>query len=274
MQQYNYWGYGTNEPPAHLKSKKQLSEIGLAPANPVGFIDTKKYTLYLYDPDLLDSAKPKREPTPKQLENLKKGRAKSQYRAWYRNGGFVEEDRARTVGWARELLEKGTLILDTETTGLGNAEIVEIAIINHQGETLLNTLVQPTIEIPGEVIAIHGITNEMVRNAPSFPEIYPKIKEVLADNTIAIYNADADMGFLRYCCKLHGLKSLKLRDRTVDLMEYYACWYGEYSSYWRDYKWQPLNGGHRALSDCLAALEVLKEMAADDPQMRVPDFGC
>lgn len=49
----------------------------------------------------------------------------------------------------------------------------------------------------------------------------------------------------------------------------YAQWYGEYSEYWGDYKWQPLPGGdHTALGDSLAALECLKEMARDNPEPR------
>jgi DNA polymerase-3 subunit epsilon len=271
MEQYNYWGSGTKEPPPHLKTKRQLVEVGLAAIKSVGFIETKKYTISLYDPNLPSSTRPKREPTQKQLENLQKGRAKALGKAWRKNGGFIEEDRVKTVGWARELMHEGCLVLDTETTGLGEAEIVEIAIINHQGDVLLNSLVRPTIEIPEGAIAIHGITLEMVEAAPTFPEIYPQIKEIIEDKKIAIYNSEADIGFLNYCCKLHTLKKLKLED-TICLMHWYARWYGEYSGYWRDYKFQPLNGGHRALEDCLAALDALKEMASDDPEMKIPDF--
>jgi len=50
--------------------------------------------------------------------------------------------RADLAEWARGLYGKGFLVLDTETSGLlecGKAEILEIAIINQDGETLLNT---------------------------------------------------------------------------------------------------------------------------------------
>jgi DNA polymerase-3 subunit epsilon len=45
------------------------------------------------------------------------------------------------------------------------------------------------------------------------------------------------------------------------IMEWYAQYFGEYSKYWGNYKWQPLCGDHRALGDALAALERLKAMA-------------
>ncbi|MBO0792023.1 MAG: hypothetical protein J2P36_13900 [Ktedonobacteraceae bacterium] len=41
-----------------------------------------------------------------------------------------------------------------------------------------------------------------------------------------------------------------------------AAYVGQWSEYHEDYQWQPLNGGHRALGDALAALDVLKHMAA------------
>lgn len=272
-QQYCWWGFGGNEPPAHLKTKKQLSELKLAPKEPVGFIDTPKYTLYLYDPNDPNSVRPKRQATEKQLQNLAIGRAKQLYNKWYRDWGFIEEDRANVVKCVQEFIQQDDwVILDTETTGLGDAEVIEVAVINGQKETLINTFVRPTIPIPQEATAIHGITDEMVANAPTFSEIYPELKQVLQGKVILIYNDEADRRFLNYCCKLHKLPNLGLKDRTFCLMHWYARWYGDYSSYWRDYKWQPLCGGHRALGDCLTALSRLQKIAADDPTVALPDF--
>ncbi|MBD2341227.1 3'-5' exonuclease [Calothrix sp. FACHB-156] len=112
----------------------------------------------------------------------------------------------------------------------------------------------------------------MVSSAPGFMEIYLQLKSVLADKQIAIYNDDFDRTVLNYCCQLHQLPLHDFKNRTMCLMEWYARWYGEYSSYYRDYKWQPLGGRHRALGDCLQALSLRQEIAADDPVFRVPDF--
>jgi len=49
--------------------------------------------------------------------------------------GFIELDRVRVVRWARKQLTLDNwVLLDTETTGLYNAEIVEISIISNTGE--------------------------------------------------------------------------------------------------------------------------------------------
>jgi DNA polymerase-3 subunit epsilon len=61
------------------------------------------------------------------------------------------------------------VILDTETTGLNasNNEIIEIAIIDDQGLTLIHTLVRPTRNKRWtEAQSIHGITPEDVLGAP------------------------------------------------------------------------------------------------------------
>lgn len=267
--EYCWWGSGGKEPPPNLKTKKQLSEMGLSPIAPVGVIHTRKYSVLLYDSDNLQSVKPKRKCSPKQLDNLAKQREKQakirRYREWYESWGKLEIDRVDAVKAVKNYLENKSkyVILDTETTGLNEAEIVEIAIIDLDGKTLLNTLIKPTIPIPSEVIEIHGITNEMVADSPSFPEVYPTIVEVLRDKIVLIWNRQFDISILNYCRNLHKLPSFKLSDRSECLMEIHAQWYGEWSTYWHKYKWQPLCSEHRALSDCLAALNMIKIMASD-----------
>ncbi|MEG3904814.1 3'-5' exonuclease [Microcoleus sp. B4-C5] len=183
LTKYSWWG-NPNEPPEHLKTKKQLGELGLSPLKPSGVIPTQKYDVFLYDIHNPECCRPKRKPTPKQLETLAANRLKAKikrdYREWYREVGFIERDRVNAVLWAREQLSQNDwVILDTETTGLVRAEIVEIAIINHLGEMLLNTLIKPTVPIPAEAAYLHGISDAMVADAPSFPEVYPRIVEVL-----------------------------------------------------------------------------------------------
>ncbi len=49
LTKYSWWGK-PNEPPLHLKTKKQLAELSLAPLKLVGVIETQKYNVLLYDP--------------------------------------------------------------------------------------------------------------------------------------------------------------------------------------------------------------------------------
>ena len=91
------------------------------------------------------------------------------------------------------------VILDTETTGLDDtAEICEISVIDSvTGDAILNTLIKPKSSIPDEVIAIHGITNEMVVNAPSYVDIYNLLMNIFNEKRVIIYNASYDLRIIQ-----------------------------------------------------------------------------
>jgi DNA polymerase III epsilon subunit-like protein len=90
-----------------------------------------------------------------------------------------------------------TLYLDTETTGLNGQKdrLVEIALVGDGGEVVINTLINPGIPIPSRASDIHGITDAMVRSAPSFETLWAEIQGYVRGNRIVIYNAAFDTKF-------------------------------------------------------------------------------
>jgi len=175
-----------------------------------------------------------------------------------------DQDLARV--WAAKLLaQPDLLILDTETSGLhGSAEICQIAIIDKSGTVLLDTLVRPTRGIPRDASAIHHITDEKVKDAPTFAEVAPTLRELLSGATVAIYNADFDVRMMEQSAAAHGLtyEVPIFAGEYKDAMEMYAQWVGQWSSYHHNYRWQRLPGGdHSALGDAKACLKVLQMMA-------------
>jgi len=92
-------------------------------------------------------------------------------------------------------LEKPIVFFDLETTGVQVAKdrIVEIAILkvftngNKESKTWL---VNPTIPIPAETTAIHGITDEKVANEPTFKELAPEISKLIHNCDLAGYNSN------------------------------------------------------------------------------------
>jgi DNA polymerase-3 subunit epsilon len=108
----------------------------------------------------------------------------------------MDTDREKAAFWARSLLERlDWVILDTETTGISpHDEIVQIAVLAPDGEALLDTLIRPTRSIPNEATGIHGITDADVADAPPFPVIFPRLKEIIAGKTVIIYNAPGHRG--------------------------------------------------------------------------------
>jgi DNA polymerase-3 subunit epsilon len=53
-------------------------------------------------------------------------------------------------------------------------------------------------------------------------------------------------------------------------MEWHAQWAGDGSDYHESYRYHPLCGGHRALEDCLAALDRIKRIASDSDKIHCP----
>lgn len=181
---------------------------------------------------------------------------------------------------AQQWLDQDCLILDTETTGLGDdAEIVEITIIDTTGAPLINTLVKPSKTIPAEATAIHGITDAMVANAPHWTDVYHKVGALVSGRTVVMYNASYDARLLDQTDLIWGVIP-DLKNGLADFqcaMRAYAEFYGQCSER-GGYKWQKLTAAaeqqgikiqgtaHRALSDCLTTLGVIKAMAANGKQ--------
>ena len=81
------------------------------------------------------------------------------------------------------------IYLDTETTGFSpnqGAGIVEVAIVDERGVTLIDTLVDPDHPIPWAVSNIHGISDAMVRGMPILANLMPEIRRIVAGQRVVI----------------------------------------------------------------------------------------
>ena len=92
-------------------------------------------------------------------------------------------------------LKKPLAVFDLEATGLlvSKDRIVEIAIIklNPDGsKDNFHSLVNPEMTIPQEVVEIHGITNEKIKDAPTFSAIADDVAEFIGDADLAGYNSN------------------------------------------------------------------------------------
>jgi hypothetical protein len=258
-----------------------------------------KYEWWLYRKE---DTRPMREATPAQ----KAGRAKAwvtvqeQYRCpqcnrapeslaemkWFRKGGLLcencaqwqaYEDEQRAIDeeirfahlensrWSAHMLTRDDwVILDTETTDL-YGYLCEIAVVNSRGRVLFHSLVNPRWFITPQARAVHGLSPHRLSFAPTLPEIWSNLWEAIGRRTLFLaYNAEFDRSTIERGARRYGLRMPAVQWEC--LMITYAGWYGEYSEYWHDFKWQPLPGGtHGAIGDALAALAVVKEMAAASP---------
>ena len=92
-------------------------------------------------------------------------------------------------------LTKPICFFDLETTGISivNDRIVEISVlkIEKNGEEISKTwLVNPTIPIPKIVSSIHGITDEMVKDKPTFKDVSNEIFSFIKDCDLAGFNSN------------------------------------------------------------------------------------
>lgn len=157
-----------------------------------------------------------------------------------------------------------TFFLDTETTGLSKdegAELVEIALLDDTGKVWCDTLVKPRNPIPPASTAVHGITDEMVQNAPWTEAILGAIYNIVEGHDLVIYNAPFDSQWLPDIADICNVK---------DAMLEFAPIFGRWDEKREAYKWVSLSQAcsfigyvlppeykpHRALADCIATKAV------------------
>lgn len=165
------------------------------------------------------------------------------------------------------LFDDGFVIIDLETTALNNdpnVDIVEVAILSHHGEILLNTLVKPTHPIPMVASRIHGIYDKDVVEAPSFVDIYPQLEAMLNGQNVVAYNHTFEQDILRAVCR-RAKKPLFTPTAWHCAMRAYSAFIGVTRYQKLTVACQregiPLANAHRALGDCLMTLALMKKMA-------------
>ena len=171
-------------------------------------------------------------------------------------------------------LTRPLAIIDLETTGvnLGTDRIVEIAIIKilpDGSRHIKRKLLNPEIPISPASAEIHGITNEMVKDAPTFRQVANELKQFLDHCDLAGYNSnrfDIPMlaeEFLRVGMEFEG-KGRKLLDvqKIFHMMEQRTL-----SAAYRFYCNKELEGAHGAEADATATWDVLVAQVVRYPQL-------
>jgi DNA polymerase-3 subunit epsilon len=176
---------------------------------------------------------------------------------------------------AAEWLARDPIFLDTETTGLdAQAEVCDLAIVDANGQVLLNTLIRTVRPIPPEAYAIHGISDLDVVNAPAFAQVVDQLRGLLRERLVVVYNAAFDRQMLIQSHKAAKTPPKYLQAANfVCAMELYAAHYGAWNSYYHSYRWQTLDKAaqqcrlawageaHRALADAEMCRRVVRHMA-------------
>ena len=166
------------------------------------------------------------------------------------------------------------IIFDTETTGFnpyGNDEILQIAIIDGNGNELFKSYIKPDMRKTWTKAAEkNGITPRMVKDAPHFSDVEEEIQNIFNNAEVIIgYNVEFDIRFM----DAYGIK-IKDNTKIFCVMQEYAVAKGVRNEYYGDYKWSKLEQcardynykfkAHDAYEDAKATLHCYKSLLEDD----------
>lgn len=170
------------------------------------------------------------------------------------------------------------VIVDTETTGKSalTDRVVEIAAVRVVAGEIVGrrgSLINPTIPIPADSTEVHGITNEMVANAPDFVEAFCDLcafVEETPDAIIAAYNGPFDRGMLSAELLRAGMRAplwFAGKDEWIDV----CVWAKAHDDRRGSGRFKLSNvaarlgvevsQAHRALGDCETTARVLHALA-------------
>src|SRR5260221_7641954 len=100
------------------------------------------------------------------------------------------------------------IVIDTETTGTGFlSQVVSIAGIYPDGSVAFNSLIRPSLRIPKEATAVHGITNADVADAPRWPQFVPGLIEALRGREVIAFNAEFEVRLLKQTFEAYNMLS-------------------------------------------------------------------
>ena len=196
---------------------------------------------------------------------------------------------AHPVEWAKWILEhrQDVVILDLETTDkmdkknpFKKIEIVQIAVIDMDGNPIINTLIKPIFtDINPEAAAIHGKTLDILTasGATDFVANWDAIKAAIENKHIIIYNRDFDKPVLEQCARLHNLKLPEVKGwhcamlRYVDHNANKTTSWGKSGGWWKlvealeQERITPDAFAHDALVDVQMTRQLVVKMATNNP---------
>ncbi len=165
-------------------------------------------------------------------------------------------------------------IIDLETTGIDLAtdKIIEIAIVKlmPDGTTQKKRkLINPQKPIPQASSNVHGITDEMIKDAPTFKQVANEIKQFLANCDLGGYNSNRfDIPMLVEEFLRSGLEFSVEGIKLVDVQKiFHSMEQRTLSAAYKFYCNKVLENAHSAEADAEATLEILHAQVVRYPQL-------
>ena len=161
-------------------------------------------------------------------------------------------------------LTKPLVFFDLETTGVqvGSDHIVEICLLKVAVDGRVSTYVQrlnPGMPIPPQSTEIHGITDEMVRDKPTFKELSAEIANFIGDSDLAGYNSNKfDIPLLVEEFLRVGINFDISNRKTIDVQNiFHKMEPRTLKAAYKFYCGKNLDNAHSAEADTMATYEIL-----------------
>ncbi|MCB1110047.1 MAG: DUF3820 family protein [Chlamydiia bacterium] len=166
-------------------------------------------------------------------------------------------------------MSKRPIYYDTETTGVrpDKDRIIEIAAYDPIQDRSFERLINPGCPIPQEASAIHNITDDMVKDAPSFKEVAQEFSLFCEGEVVLIaHNNDAfDLPFIQSEFSRNGVPFPQLP--TIDSLKFSRKYRPDLPrhslQHLREYHGIEANNAHRALDDVVILHQVFSLMIDD-----------
>jgi DNA polymerase III epsilon subunit family exonuclease len=158
----------------------------------------------------------------------------------------------------RKLANVTFVAFDTETTGVNpkRDRIVEIAAVKYRNGEVIgekNWLVNPGRTVPRWAQRVHGISTEMVQDAPSFAKVYPEFLAFVEDAVLVAHNAPFDIAFINEELDRTQLKPPP--NAVIDSLGLFRKWFPDLKSHSlqnvADHAEVRQDAFHRALADSM-----------------------
>lgn len=191
---------------------------------------------------------------------------------WYPDTTDAIADRQQICRHVRQWLEFDPLVLDTETTGVGQGhEVIELTLVDRHGHVVFDSLFRPSVRISAGAMAVNHITEDMVADAPRWQDHADQLSQLVSQRPLIAFNAPFDRAMIRRTQTRYGLPVWS--NPYWCAMRAYAIFRGIRPDPRRRYQWQGLQRAaqqcqlvsqgtpHRARADTLLTWQLLMYLA-------------
>lgn len=157
------------------------------------------------------------------------------------------------------------VFLDIETMW---GHVVELALVNHDGQTIFHSIVCPSQIIGSYQLQQKGIEYSEIINSPSWTEVLNEVSPLLRNRHVVIHNSDYDLQFIPLEISNTFTSHCSMK-RFGPYAGHYRYKYGTYpyislEQIASTFNWKYEDPGpHRAIPDCLMARQLWQWMEAN-----------